>query len=158
MGSISYHPVDLRKATRLSTRIAIGTVLEKTSFRFPGSPEHAPQPEGAALSCLRVRVERTIKGPVAGAGAELRIFCPMEWFQHTHAEALKGGVISYADTSYEDGLAPDQIGAGAPVLIYLGDDPAPPGFPPGTAFLRVRGALDRADREKDVVAALREAP
>jgi hypothetical protein len=156
VASISRESVPLERVARFSSRIVVGSVLEKTSFRFPGSPEHLPQPEGSALRCFRIRAVKTLKGPEFPVGGELWVFSSSEWFQHTHAEVLKDGVISYSDSRYSGGIPAEQIQTGTDVLFFLTENPAPSGFPPGAVFMGFDGGHDRAAREEGVVKALRE--
>jgi len=62
VGSVSYQRVELDRAARFSKRIVVGRVLENSSFRIPGSPEHPGQTEGRGLRLFRIRAERTLKG------------------------------------------------------------------------------------------------
>lgn len=156
MGSIAYQSIDRTQAARRAKRIVAGQVLETSKFRFPGSAAHAAQPDGQALWCVRLRVERLLKGAGIPDGTALRIFSPGEWFRHTHAALLQGGVVSYADPHYADGLAPDRIEAGMRLLVFLDDAPAPAGFPADSAFLAFGEAHEPSGREEDVVAALRD--
>jgi hypothetical protein len=158
VSSISQENVQLGRAAQLSKRIVAGQVLEKSSFRFPGSSEYPASAEGRVLHYFRIRVEKTLKGPGSPTGEELRVFCSMEWSHHTHAQALKDGVISYADIRLVDGIPDDQIHTGMNILFFLNEESAPSGFPRGAVFMSFGGAHVQADREKDVVKALREGP
>jgi hypothetical protein len=158
MGSTSYQSVGLKKAAWISKQIVIGTLLEKGSFQFPGSEEHRAQTGDAALSYFRIRVERTLKGRKVPAEESLRIFSSGEWFQHTHADLIRDGVVSFVDPHYSAGLTPAQLKPGAEFLFYLDDRPSPSGFPPGTVFLAFGEAYDFADREGEVLATLQEGP
>jgi hypothetical protein len=155
VSSISFQSFGLKAAAWIAPRIVIGTVLEKGPFRFPGSAE-VPAPR--ELSTLRIRVQRVLKGPEVEAGKELCVFSPMEWFRHTVAEEIRLNVISYVDPHYEGGLHPDQLMPGMDILLYLGDQPIPAGFPPGAAFQAFGEAHDLADRAEEVVALLGEGP
>jgi len=158
VSSISFQSFGLDDGAGLAPRIVVGTLLETNSFRFPGSPEHQPMPEGESLFFFRIRVEKTLKGPAFKEGEELRVFSSSQWYQHTHRELIRGGVVSYADPHYSDGLPGDDLRVGIRVLTFLSEDPAPSGFPAGSVFLRFNGAYDRAEREDEVVQALRERP
>ncbi|HLY08650.1 MAG TPA: hypothetical protein VKW04_04995 [Planctomycetota bacterium] len=158
MGSISSQSVPLESAARLSKRIVIGTVLEKPAFHFPGSREHQPLPEGKGLHAIRIRVKKTLKGPDSLDGKDLWVFRPMEWFQHTHADVIQAGVISYEDLRLAGALPQDQILSGKNILFFLNEDPPPTGFPPGTVFLGIGEGHLRADQELFVVRALRQGP
>jgi hypothetical protein len=155
VGSINVQRFGLAQAAQRSPRIGVGKVLEVGSFRYPGSSEVVAQSEGQSLGFHRVEVLRVLKGEGLAPGQELRIFSPAPWFQHTHAAALRGGVISYSDSRYSGGLDASRIIPGTEILFYLGEEPSPAGFPPGAAFLAMDGALDRADREE---ALLKEGP
>jgi len=148
----------LPQAAWIAPRIVVGTVLEKGRFRFPGSRQYQAQPEGAALSFVRIRARRALKGPDAPAGEELRVFSLMEWFQHTHAAVIRHGAISYTDAHYSEAVPPDRIEPGMDVLVYFGIDPPPLEFPPGAVFDAFGGAWDRAERAGEILALLQEGP
>ena len=156
MSSISFQSFTLEKAAGFSKRIVVGTLLGTSSFRFPGSEEHPAQPEGTALHCFHLRVARTLKGPEFCVDDELRIFSGAQWFHHTDAELIKDGVISYADPHYSGGISQGDIKVGMDLLFFLDGAPAPAGFPPGSVFMGIGEAHDRADRDTDVLAALAE--
>jgi hypothetical protein len=158
VSSVSIQDFGLEDAAAFSRRIVVGTLLEKSAFRFPGSPEHAPTPEGEPLAFFRLRVEKTLKGPPFKDGEELRVFSSSQWFQHTHRAQIRGGVISYAELSYSGGLPDDGLQVGTRLLTFLHGDPAPSGFPPGSVFLSMNQACERAEREDEVARALRERP
>jgi hypothetical protein len=44
------------------------------------------------------------------------------------------------------------------MIVYLAEEPAPAGFPPGSVFTSMEGAFDLADRDAAVATALREGP
>jgi hypothetical protein len=158
VSTVSFQSIGWGDSAAFARRIVLGTVLEKSAFRFPGSPEHEPMPEGEHLSFFRLRVEKTLKGPPFKEGEELQVFSPSPWFQHTHRAAIQGGVISYVDPHYHGGLPADELQVGTRILSFLSGDPAPSGFPAGSVFLHVTGAYDRADRENDVARQLLERP
>lgn len=158
MSSISPQSVGLGSTAWNSARIVVGSVLERGSFRFPGSAEHTAQGEGESLHFFRIRVEQSLKGADVGPGRELSVFSPGQWFRLTHAEPIRAGVISYVARFYSGGLDADQIRNGMRVLFFLDGDPAPAGFPPGTLFLSVDGGYDDAERAADVVVLLQEGP
>ncbi|MBV8878689.1 MAG: hypothetical protein JO332_01880 [Planctomycetaceae bacterium] len=155
MGSISRHDLPLERAAALAGRIVVARLLEKGAFRFPGSPEVEPQKDGKSLAFLCVQVDETLKGPVAEAGSDLRLFSPASWYAHTHASLIRENVVSYSEAHYRGGLTAAELDAAGTALFFLKEDPAPAGFPPGSAFLAFEGSYDRADRAADVAALLR---
>jgi hypothetical protein len=158
VGSVSYQRIELDNAARFSHRIVVGRVLEKSSFRFPGSPQHPAQSEGRGLQFFRVRAERILKGSEIRPGGELRVFSSIEWFQHTHAAVIEGGVLSYADCHYSGGIPAEEIETGMEIVFFLNDTSAPSGFPTGSVFLAFGEAHDRVDREGELVAVIRDGP
>jgi len=140
----------------LAPRIVIARVLEIGTFRYPGSAEVAPQMDGEFLPFLRARILRTLKGK-EGDG-EIRVFDPGHWYHHTHAAMIRAGVVSFAEMFYESTLPFEEIRPDTDVLYFMEDVPMPPAFPPGAVFMRLCGGVERAGREGEVVAALREGP
>jgi hypothetical protein len=151
MGSIAYVGIGLERAAALAPRIVVGRVLEVAAFRFPGSAEHDPQREGESLQFIRIDVVKTLKGSASGS---LYIFDPNAWYYHSHARLIRDGVVSFAESHYTGGIQIRELRSGEPALFFLGDSPAPAGFPVGAVFLSFGEAVDRADREGAVVAAL----
>jgi hypothetical protein len=156
VGSISQRWIGLERATTLAPRIVVARILDIGTFRYPGSPEVAPQKDGESLPFLRARILRTLKGKEADG--EIRIFDPRLWYHHTHAELIRAGVVSFAESFYESKLALEEIAAGADVLFFLQDAPMPPDFPPGAAFMTFCAGFERVDRESEMVAAIRNGP
>ncbi len=154
VSSIFIEDVPLEKAVRLARRIILGTLLDKGAFRFPGTPEISPQPEGEALVCLRIRVLRSLKGKAAGPDETVCLFHPGQWYRHTQAAAIKGGVVSYHDPRYRKPVPEEAFLVGKEYVFFLGGDPAPAAFPKQSAFLACDGAYDLAEREKMVLAIL----
>lgn len=158
MGSIYLQSSGLEQAVWSSSRVGVGKVLETGAFRFPGSRKVEAQPEGSSLGFFRVAILRMLRGRGLAPGRELRIFSAGQWFGHTHASLLREGVVSYSESHYSGGLAFDRIAPGMDVLFFLGKDRAPSGFPAGSVFMSMEGALDRVDREAEVLRALKEGP
>ena len=155
MSSIAYQTLGLERASTLAPRIIVGRVLEIGAFHFPGSTEHAPQPEGQSLQYYRVEILRSLKGVTTG---EVRVFSAMSWFYHTHAGLIRDNVISFAEPHYRGTLPTEQVAIGSDVVFFLNEDPAPGGFPPGSVFLAFGEGYDRAEREAAVAAALQTGP
>jgi hypothetical protein len=158
MSSIAVLTVDLKRAAWRAKRIVAATVLEISSFRFPGSEEAPPQPEAQSLQHFRVRVERVLHGSGLDPGGELRIFSSLQWYRHTHASLLRDNVISYAEEHYAGGLPLEEIRVGDGIVFFLDDRPAPEQFPPGSIFMSLEEAYDRGEREAEVLAALKDGP
>jgi len=156
MGSISQVWIPLERATTLAPRIVVARVLDTGAFRFPGTPEIAPQKDDESLPFLRVQILRTIKGKEERG--EIRIFDPRHWYHHTHSEMIRAGIISFAEAFYRSSLPLEEIGPEVELLLFLGDEPPPPAFPPGSVFMKFGAGFERAGREGEVVAALREGP
>jgi hypothetical protein len=156
VGSISQNSIQLKRAAQLSKHILVGRVLEKSTFRFPGTSDFPASPPGKDLHYFRIRSQRTLKGPDVPAGGDLWIFSWTEWFHHTHAEVIKAGVISYEDLRFSEGIAEDQVKPGMSILFFLNGESAPAGFPPGALFMGFGEAHARSSRARAVVAALRD--
>src|SRR2546423_12340820 len=124
-GSVSAQSVPFGRAVTMSARVVTGKVVGRGE----------PQVDGARLHDLEIAVDAALKGPAARPGEHLRLFDEGEWFQHTHAAAIKGGVVSYADMRYATPIPDAQIKSGAAVLVFLRGEAPPPGFPANAAFL-----------------------
>ena len=132
MSGSSYKDVGLPGAAWIAPRIVIGTVLEKGRFPFPGSEE---------LPYVRIRVQRTLKGPEIRAGEERRVFSPIP-----------------VDVHYFGGFRLHQLEPGMDFLVYLRDDPVPSGFPPDAAVQSFENGFTRADLDEEVLSFLQEGP
>jgi hypothetical protein len=106
--------------------------------------------EGATLHAVDIAIESVLKGERQSVGARVTVFDPQQWFQHTHAAALRGGVVSYADARYATPVPDAEVKPGAAVIVFLTGDPPPATFPPDSAFLLCTGAFERAQRAKEV--------
>jgi hypothetical protein len=106
--------------------------------------------DGATLFSLEVVVDKTLKGPAGKPGEHVRVFDPGQWFAHTHAAAIKGGVISYEDPRYATTVAERDLKKGATLIFFLKDEAPPPGFAAGAVFLYCGQAYDRAEREAEI--------
>ena len=106
--------------------------------------------DGGTFHSVDVTVEAVLKGAPAKPGEGIRVFNGAEWFQHTHAAAIRGGVVSYADPHYATPVPDAQLKPGAAVLVFLLGEAPPPGFPPNAAFLSCGGAFERPARAGDV--------
>src|SRR5947207_1490785 len=141
-GSVAATSLTFRALLARSARVVEGEVVSAAPFTF----------EGTKFFSLEVAVGKTLKGAAGRKGEIVRVFDPGQWFAHTHAAAIHGGVISYEDPRYPTPVAPAELKKGAVLLIFLGQEAAPPGFPAGAAFLTCGQAYERADREADVLA------
>jgi hypothetical protein len=139
-GSISFQTISFGHAVTLSARVVKGKVTERSEVKVDGGTFHY----------VEVAVDAALKGPAAKAGERVRVFDPSEWFHHTHAAAIKGGVISYADPHYATPLPGAAIKPGAVVIVFLRGDAPPPGFPPNAAFLACGEGFERPARAADV--------
>lgn len=158
MSSISFQTIDLKRAAWRAKRVVAATAIELSSFRFPGSPDVLPHAEGESQGVLRVRVDRVLRGDGVEGGSELRVFSSLQWFRHTDKVPLQAGVISYVEEHYRGGIPVDEIRPGERILLFLDDQPAPAGFPPGSVFMSFEGAVDRGSREPELEAALKDGP
>ena len=138
--SIAYQSVRFGQAVALSTRVVKGTVKARGEVRVDGGTFHY----------VEIAVDAALKGSPAAAGERVRVFNGAEWFQHTHAAAIKGGVISYADSHYATPIPDAQIKPGVAVIVFLRGEAPPPGFPANTAFLTCGEAYERPARAADV--------
>src|SRR5262245_18863983 len=138
--SIAFQTIGFGRAVTLSTRVVKGKVTARSEIKV----------DGATLHYVEIAVDAVLKGTPAKAGERVQVFNPAEWFQHTHAAAIKGGVISYADPHYATPVPDAQLKSGAAVLVFLRGDAPPPGFPPNAAFLSCGEAFERPARAGDV--------
>lgn len=158
MSSINFTRYRLEEAAWLAPRIVVARVLEAGAFRYPGSEVALAQKEGESLGFLRISVLRTLRGTAPCPGEELRIFNAEQWDAHVHALLRRAGVISTTESHYDTRLSADAIAPGMELLCFLSESPAPPKFPEGAVFGAFIESFDRADREADVVAALKDGP
>jgi hypothetical protein len=141
-GSVSATTLALRGVVTRSARIVRGRILSAAPARI----------DGATLWSLEVAVDKALKGRPGAPGEIVHVFDPGQWFAHTHAAAIRAGVISYEDPRYATPVAPAELKKGAVLIFYLRDEAAPPGFPPGAAFMTCGQAYDRAEREREIAA------
>jgi len=139
-GSVAFQAVPFGRAVTMSPRVVTGKVVARGETKV----------DGATLHFVEIAVDAALKGPPARPDERLRLFNEGEWFQHTHAAAIKGGVVSYAETHYATPLPDAQIKPGAAVLVFLRGEAPPPGFPANAAFLAAAGAFERPERAADV--------
>jgi hypothetical protein len=158
MSSICFLTIDLKRAAWRAKRVVAATVLEISSFRYPGSKEVLAQPKGQSLSYIRVRIERVLRGDGLEVGKELRVFSHLQWYRHTHASLLRDNVISHAEEHYTGGIPLEEIRAGDGIVFFLDDQPAPKKFPRGSIFMSFEEAYDRGAREAEVLTALKDGP
>lgn len=142
--SVAYQSVGLPRAAALSARVVKGTVKSRSTVKVDGGTFHY----------VEIAVAEVLKGPPARPGETIRVFEESEWFHHTHAAAIKAGVVSYADPHYATPLPDAEIRPGTALIAFLRGDPPPAGFPPNAAFLIAGGAFERPARAADVARAL----
>ena len=141
-GSVAATTLTFRGIVGRSARIVRGKIVSTGPVQI----------DGAKLFSVQVAVDKTLKGAPGAPGEIVRLFDPAQWFAHTHAAAIRAGVISYEDPRYATPVAPAELKKGAVLIFYLGGEAVPAGFPPGAAFLTCGQAYDRADRERDIAA------
>jgi hypothetical protein len=139
-GSVAFQTVPFGRAVTMSARVVKGEVTSRSEIKVDGGTFHF----------VEIAVDAALKGTPAKAGERVRVFDGAEWFQHTHAAAIKGGVVSYADPRYATPLPAAELKPGAAVLVFLRGEAPPPGFPANAAFLSAGGAFERAERAPDV--------
>ena len=144
--SVAFQSVPLPRAVALSARVVKGSVKARSTAKV----------DGATFHYVEIAVAAVLKGPPARPGETIRIFEEGEWFQHTHAAAIKAGVVSYADPHYATPLPDAEIRPGAALIAFLRAEPPPAGFPANAAFLTAGGAFDRPERAADVTRALQQ--
>jgi hypothetical protein len=139
-GSVAFQSVPFERAVTLSARVVKGTVKARSEVKV----------EGDSFRYVEIAIDAVLKGPPPQPGERVRVFEPGAWFQHTHAAAIKAGVVSYADPHYATPLPDAAIKPGAALIAFLRADPPPAGFPANAAFLTAGGAFDRPERAPDV--------
>jgi len=137
--SISILYISFEKAAEKSGRIVLGKITAIPAVNIEGDEFHS----------IDVTVEKVLKGKPGDAGEKIRIFNPGAWFQHSHAAAIKGDVISYSDPHYQSKVKSEDVKPGAKLIFFLKDEAMPEGFPKGSAFLFCDGSWESIDREKD---------
>jgi hypothetical protein len=138
--SIAFQTIPFGRAVTLSARVVKGKVTERGEAKI----------DGATFHYVEIAVDAALKGTLAKAGERVRVFDGQEWFRHTHAAALRGGVVSYVDPHYATPLPATSIKPGAHVLVFLGGETPPAGFPPNAAFLACGEGFERPSRAADV--------
>jgi hypothetical protein len=138
------------RAVAASARIVKGRVTGKSPIKIDGGGGGGGGGGGKAIASLEVRIDGVIKGAPARPGETLRVLDPGVWYRHTHAAAIKGGVVSYAEVRYATPLPRAELEAGAPALFFLNGDPPPAGLPANAVFLVCDGGYDRPAREPEV--------
>src|SRR6187551_2101809 len=124
-GSVASQTVSFGRAVTMSPRVVKGKVTARSEIKV----------DGATFHYVELTVESALKGPPARSDERLRVFSEAEWFRHTHAAAIKGGVVSYADVHYATPIPDAELKPGAAVIAFLRGDAPPPGFPANAAFL-----------------------
>jgi hypothetical protein len=138
--SVAFQTIGFGRAVTLSTRVVKAKVTGLSEVKVDGGTFHS----------VDVTVEAVLKGAPAKPGERIRVFNGAEWFQHTHAAAIKGGVVSYADPHYATPLPAAELKPGAVAIAFLRGEAPPPGFPANAAFLSCGEAWERPARAGDV--------
>lgn len=138
--SIAFQTIPFGRAVTMSARVVKGSIKARSALKIDGGTFHY----------VEIAIDAVLKGPQAKPGESVRVFSGAEWFQHTHAAAIKGGVVSYADPHYATPIPDAQLKPGAAVLVFLRGDTPPPGFPANAAFLSCGEAFERPARAGDV--------
>jgi hypothetical protein len=139
-GSVAVQTVEFGRAVTMSARVVKGKVTARSEIKVDGGTFHY----------VEIAVDTALKGTPAKAGERVRVFNGAEWFQHTRAAAIKGGVVSYADPHYATPIPGAELKPGAAVIVFLRGEAPPPGFPANTAFLSAADAFERPERAPDV--------
>jgi len=139
-GSVAFQTIRFGRAVTMSARVVKGKVTMRGEIKIDGGTFHY----------VEIAVDAALKGTAAKPGERVRVFDGAEWFQHTHAAALEGGVVSYADPHYATPLPAAELKAGASVIAFLRGDAPPSGFPANAAFLSAGQAFERPERAPDV--------
>jgi len=139
-GSVAYQNVRFGQAVTMSARVVKGTVTGRSAVKVDGETFRYVEIDDLAV----------LKGPPAKIGERVLVFDGAQWFQHTHAAAIKAGVVSYAEAHYATPLPAAEIKPGAVVIVFLRGETPPPDFPAGAAFLCCGGGFERPDRAADV--------
>ena len=138
--SIAFQTIRFGQAVTMSARVVKGTVKGRSELKVDGGTFHA----------VDIAVDAVLKGTPAKAGERVQVFSQAEWYHHTHAAAIKGGVVSYADPHYATPVPDAEIKPGAVVIVFLRGEAPPPGFPANAAFLSCGQAYERPERAGDV--------
>ena len=139
-GSVAIQTVPFGRAVTMSARVVKGTVAARSEIKVDGGTFHY----------VEIAVDAALKGTPAKADERVRVFSEAAWFRHTHAAAIKGGVVSYVDAHYATPIPDPEIKPGAAVIVFLRGDAPPPGFPANAAFLSAGQAFERPERAPDV--------
>ncbi|HXU05470.1 MAG TPA: hypothetical protein VN903_31140 [Polyangia bacterium] len=138
--SVAFQNVRFGQAVAMSARVVKGVVKARGEVKVDGGTFHT----------VEIAVDAVLKGPPAKPAERIRVFSGSEWFQHTHAAAIKAGVVSYADPHYATPIADAEIKPGTAVIAFLRGEAPPPGFPANAAFLSCGEAYERPERAADV--------
>ena len=139
-GSVAFQTVPFGRAVTMAVRVVKGKVTARSEIKIDGGKFHY----------VEIAVDAALKGTPAKADERVRVFSEAEWFQHTHAAAIKGGVVSYVDAHYATPIPDAELKPGAAVIAFLRGDAPPPGFPANAAFLSAGQAFERPERAPDV--------
>ena len=138
--SVAIVTLPFERAVAGSARVIKGHVTGTPTFKLGGT----------VFQTLEVRIDGVLKGAPARTGETVRVFSPGAWFHHTHAAAIKGGVVSYAEAHYATPVPRAALVSGTPALFFLAGDLPPAGLPANAVFLVCDDAYDRAAREPEV--------
>jgi hypothetical protein len=139
-GSVAVQSIPFARAVTMSARVVKGKVVGRSQIKVDGGTFHY----------VEIAADATLRGTPLKAGEHVRVFSEAEWFQHTHAAAIKGGVVSYADPRYATPMPDAELKPGAAVIVFLRGEAPPSGFPANAAFLSCGGAFERPERAADV--------
>ena len=138
--SVSAEMVTFTEAVARSARVVKGRVIGPLKVTV----------DGAKLHGTEIAVEEVLKGAPAQEGEHVLLFSPVEWTHHTVKASPWGGAMSYSVPHYGTSLPPAAMKRGATVIAFVDAKPAPPGFPPHSAFQVCSDGFERPSREKDV--------
>ncbi len=138
--SVAIQTIPFGRAVTMSARVVQGKVTGRSEVKI----------DGATFHYVEMAADAALKGPPVKAGERVRVFSEAEWFHHTHAAAIKGGVVSYADPHYATPIPDAELKPGAAIIVFLRGEAPPPGFPANAAFLSCGQAFERPERAPDV--------
>jgi len=156
--SIAVVTISLEKVAATSDVVVLARVRALGLHRYPA--QNAPGAAGDGvpdgLPYLDVEIEETLKPSAGGpkAGARVAIFDPNRKFAYEKSQAIKAGVVSYADAHYPSSVRADALKPGARLIFFLSRRDVPPHFPAGSLLMTCGTAYDRDSRKAAVTALL----
>ena len=146
-GSVAYQSVRFGQAVTMSARVVNGPVRT-----ISGEDRRRDVP------LCRDRRRRRAEGAAREGRGARPAFDGAPWFQHTHAAAIKAGVVSYAEAHYATPLPAAEIKPGAVVIVFLPRRGAAPRFSSRRRLpFPCGGCFERPDRAADVSARMKTA-